>query len=137
MYGLWHHFAVKKKKSNSTGRPQMDMYRIISQLISQIYIRDTIECLFINWCKVCSFLLSSNYLVIWAIQEEADAKGMCNLVDAIYTVMLPPLLTCIYLSLDMWLPMKWMPCNEYSTLNTSVEMRIGILCCLEGTTNIS
>ena len=137
MYGLWHHFSVKTKKSNSTGRPQMNMYRIISQLISQIYIQDTIKCLFINWCKVCSFLLSSNYLVIWAIQEEADAEGMCNLVDAISTVMLAPLLTCIYLSLDMWLPTKWMPCNEYSTLNTSVEMRIGILCCLEGTANIS
>lgn len=44
----------------------------------------------------------------------------------------------MYLStMDMWLPTKRMLCSEYSTLNTSVEMRIGILCCLEGTMNIS
>lgn len=72
MCGLWHHFSVKKKKSNSIRRPQMNMYRIISQLVSQIYTQDTIKYLFINWCKVCSFC----YLVTVWWYEQLKRKQM-------------------------------------------------------------
>ena len=51
---------------------QTNMYRIISQLLSQIYIQDTKKYLFINWCKVWS----SCYLVTIWWYEQLKRKQM-------------------------------------------------------------